>query len=439
MAEERRNSLVPFFVMWTGQAFSLFGSQLVQFALIWWLTRETGSATVLAVASLVGLLPQVFLGPLAGTLVDRWNRRMTMMAADGAVALATLGLIYLFWTGQAQVWQVYLIMFVRSLAGSFHWPAMSASTSLMVPEKHLSRVQGLNQALNGAMNIVSAPLGAVLLGLLPMAGVLSIDVLTALIAILSLAFIHVPQPAATSESSEADLPQPSFWAELRLGFRYVWGWPGLLLILLMATVLNLLLNPGFSLVPLLVTEHFQGGALQLGWLESALGVGIVIGGLVLSVWGGFRRRIVTSLSGMLVLGAGVLLLGLTPASLFIMAVAAHLIIGLTIPMINGPLQAVVQVVVAPEIQGRVFSLMGSLAMAMTPLGLIVAGPLADVIGIRTWYLIAGTGTLIMGAAGFLVPAIMNVEQNGHQPTAAQGPLLPADETAGVTAADGLPG
>lgn len=439
MAEERHNSLVPFFVMWSGQAFSLFGSQLVQFALIWWLTRETGSATVLAVASLVGLLPQVFLGPLAGTLVDRWNRRLTMMAADGAVALATLGLIYLFWTDQTQVWQVYLIMFVRSLAGSFHWPAMSASTSLMVPEKHLSRVQGLNQALNGAMNIVAAPLGAVLLGLLPMAGVLSIDVLTALIAILSLAFIRVPQPPATGESSEAESPKPSFWAELRLGFRYVWGWPGLLLILLMATVLNLLLNPGFSLVPLLVTEHFQGGALQLGWLESALGVGIVVGGLVLGVWGGFRRRIVTSLGGMLVLGAGVLLLGLAPASLFIMAVAAHFIIGLTIPLINGPLQAVVQAAVAPEIQGRVFSLMGSLAMAMTPLGLIVAGPLADVIGIRTWYLIAGLGTLIMGAAGFLVPAVMNVEQNGHQPTAAQGPLLPAEEKAGVTAADGLPG
>ena len=132
---------IPFFAVWTGQAFSLLGSQLVQFALIWWLTKTTGSATVLATASLVGLLPQVIVGPLAGAFVDRWNRRITMIVADFLVALATLGLIFLFYTGMVQVWHVYLIMLLRATAGGFQWPAMQASTSLMVPKENLSRIQ----------------------------------------------------------------------------------------------------------------------------------------------------------------------------------------------------------------------------------------------------------------------------------------------------------
>jgi DHA3 family macrolide efflux protein-like MFS transporter len=148
----------PFFTIWTGQAFSLLGSQLVQFALIWWLTKTTGSATVLATASLVGLLPQVILGPVIGTLVDRWNRRLTLILADSTIALATLGLALLFWSGKVEIWHVYLLMFIRSTAGGFHWPAMQASTSLMVPKEHLARIQGLNQILQGGMNIASAPL-----------------------------------------------------------------------------------------------------------------------------------------------------------------------------------------------------------------------------------------------------------------------------------------
>ncbi|MCK4977843.1 MAG: MFS transporter, partial [Anaerolineales bacterium] len=171
-----KNWAAPFFTIWTGQAFSLLGSQLVQFALIWWLTKTTGSATVLATASLVGLLPQVLLGPIAGTFVDRWSRRVTMIIADGIIALATVLLAYLFWSGVVQIWHVYLLMFVRSMAGSFHWPAMQASTSLMVPKEHFSRIQGLNQILNGGMNIISAPLGALLLEVLSIQGVLSIDV-----------------------------------------------------------------------------------------------------------------------------------------------------------------------------------------------------------------------------------------------------------------------
>ena len=183
-----------FFTIWGGQALSILGSQLVQFALIWHLTVKTGSATVLATASLVGMLPGVIFGPFVGTLVDRWNRRWIMLLADSIIALATIVLAVLFALDAVAIWHIYVVMFIRSLAGSFHGNAMSASTSLMVPVEHLTRIQGINQMLNGGLNVVSAPLGALLLDVLPIQGILAIDVVTALLAILPLFFIQIPQP-----------------------------------------------------------------------------------------------------------------------------------------------------------------------------------------------------------------------------------------------------
>ena len=287
-----------FFTIWTGQAFSLLGSQLVSFAVIWWLTQKTGSATVLATASLVGLLPQVILGPLTGALVDRWSRRLTMMIADGLIALATVILAVLFALGHVQIWQVYALLFVRSVCGGFHWPAMQASTSLMVPKEHLARIQGLNQMLQGGMNIASAPLGALLLAWLPMEGILAIDVFTAMLAIGPLFFFEIPQPERRDLPASA-LGKSSLRQDLAAGFRYVWSWPGLMLIGIMAAVINFLLNPAFALLPILVTKHFNGQAIQLATLESFSGIGFIVGGLILSTWGGFKRRVITSLAGLI--------------------------------------------------------------------------------------------------------------------------------------------
>jgi DHA3 family macrolide efflux protein-like MFS transporter len=398
-----------FFTIWTGQAFSLLGSQLVSFAVIWWLTQTTGSATVLATASLVGLLPQVILGPFTGTLVDRWSRRLTMIVADGLIALATLLLALLFALGHVQIWQVYALLFVRSVCGGFHWPAMQASTTLMVPQKHFARIQGLNQMLQGGMSIASAPLGALLLAWLPMEGILSIDVFTAIIAITPLFFFQVPQPERLDLQPEAQ-GQSTFWQDFRAGFKYVWGWPGLMLIGIMATVINFLLTPAFSLLPILVTRHFNGQAIQLATMESFSGIGFIAGGLILSAWGGFKRRIMTCLVGLLAMGLGCMVMGLLPPSAFVYAVVTMLFLGIVNPIVNGPLMAAVQAAVAPELQGRVFTLIGTLAAGMSPIGLIVAGPIADKLGVQTWFMIGGIVTIAMGIAGLFIPAIMNFEQ-----------------------------
>jgi DHA3 family macrolide efflux protein-like MFS transporter len=401
---------VPFFTIWTGQAVSLLGSQLVQFALVWWLTQTTGSATVLAIATMMAVLPQVFLSPIAGALIDRWNRRLVMMIADGVIALALVVLAVLYALDAVQVWHIYLLMLIRAAGGAFHWPAMQASTTLMVPQKHLSRIAGLNQALWGVANIASPPLGALLLSILPMQGILAIDVGTAALAIVPLLFVTIPQP----ERKEMPEAKPSVLADMREGLRFVWGWPGMMMVVAIATLINLLLNPAFSLLPILVTDHFGGGALELAWLDSAWGIGVVLGGLTLSVWGGFRRRIVTGMLSVALMGIGTTVIGLTPATAFMVAVGAMFFDGFMNPIANGSLMATLQAIVPPQMQGRVFTLVASGAAAMSPLGLAIAGPVADALGVQIWFLIGGIATVIMGAGSFFVPTIMRIEDQAAQ-------------------------
>lgn len=403
--------MAPFLVILAGQACSLFGSELVQFALIWWLTQESGSATTLATASLAGLLPPVFLGPFAGALVDRWNRRAVMMVADGAIALATLALAALFALGVVQVWHVYVLMFVRALGGAFHWPAMQASTTLMVPERHLARVAGVNQALRGMANIAMPPLGALLLAWTPLSAILTIDVATALLAITPLIFVRVPQPpCALREGQE----KSSVWSDLREGIRFVWRWQGLAVLIAIISLLHLLAAPAFSLLPIVVTGYFEKGAPELAWMQSASGIGLLVGGLLLSTWGGFRRRIVTVLTGLSSLGGCMAVIGMLPDTAFWVAVGAMFCAGVLATMIVGSFQAVQQAVVPPDIQGRVFTLARSGMDLMSPLGMAIAGPLADAVGIQGWYLVTGGVMAAMGVSAFFVPTLMQLEKRSEK-------------------------
>ena len=403
-----------FFIIWTGQAFSLVGSALVQFALVWWMTKTTGSATVLATATLVALLPQILLGPFVGALVDRWNRRLIMIIADTAIAAATGVLILLFAAGIVQVWHVYAILLVRSLGGAFHHPAMTASTSLMVPKQHLARLAGLNQTLQGLLSIFAPPLGALLIGLLPMHGVLAIDIGTAALAVLPLLVLSIPNPPRQTAVANGTTKKTTYWHDLREGFTYVVKWPGLLGLILLAMMLNFLLIPSSSLTPLVIIKVFGKGVAELGWTETVFGVGVIAGGLVLSAWGGFKRKIVTSLTGILGIGAGVILIGAAPANLFFLILVANFVIGVTQVFANGPLMAIFQAAIEPDMQGRVFSLISAGATAMMPLSLLVAGPISDWLGVRIWYLIGGGLCILVTLAAFSIPVIMNIELNRHQ-------------------------
>ena len=395
-----------FFTIFTGQAFSLFGSALVQFGLVWWLTKETGSATVLAGATIAALLPQIVLGPFIGPLVDRWDRKRTMIVADGGIALSTLVLSALFLLGVAEPWHVFIILAIRSLGSSFHGTAIQASLSLIVPPAQLTRVAGLRQTLHGVIGIVAPPAGALLLSVMPMQGLLMIDVVTAALAIGTIVPFAIPHPLAVHERKKS-----TYGADLRAGFAYIASWPGLMALIILAMALNFFLSPAGSLLPLLVTKYFGKGALELGGLESLLGVGMIAGGLVLGAWGGFKRKISTSLLGVVGIGGGVLLAGAAPASMFWLAGAGILVTGLSNPVANGPIGAILQSVVKPEMQGRVFTLVDSAATAMMPLSLAIAGPVSDALGIQAWYVIGGGLCVVLAVAARFMPVLMNIEQD----------------------------
>jgi DHA3 family macrolide efflux protein-like MFS transporter len=404
-----------FWIIWSGQALSLAGSQASQFALVWWLTLETGSPAVLSTATLLALLPTIVLGPLIGALVDRWSRRLTMMAADGAVALGSLALAGLFMADRADTTSVLLFILWRAIGGAFHAPAMMSATTLMVPGEHLGRIQGVNQMLQGGLGIVTAPLGALLLGLVGMTGVMAMDVITALCAIVPLLFVRVPEP---ERQARAGAPGAgTFLADVQAGLRYLRGLPGHMALIGYAAVINLFLVPAFALLPLLVLQELEGSVGMQAWLTSAFGAGVIGGGLALGVWGGFGSRVRTALASILGLGAATLALGLAPASLLALAVVAMLAVGAFSAVANGCIAAILQATIAPEYQGRVFTLVMSVAGAMTPIGLLLATPVADILGVRAWYLAGGLVCAAMAAAAFFVRPITQIESGAAAPPA----------------------
>lgn len=397
---------VRFFTIWFGQAFSMLGSQLVGFAFVWFLTQKTGSATILTLGSLISMLPNIIIGPIAGTLVDRWKRKWVLIVFDVITAIFTFGLAILFMLDIAEIWHIFLIMFIRSTCGQFQWAAMISSTALMVPKKHLSRVAGANQTLNGLMNIIAPALGAFLITVMPTQGILLIDVATAALAVIPLLFFSIPQPVRTAKTEEdGKTLKTTVLQDLGEGWRYIIHWPSLMAIIFLAMLVNFLINPAFSLMPLVVTEHFQKGAYELGLLDSVFGVGFILGGLALSAWGGFKNRLLTSQLGLVFSGAAVLLIGLASSNMYWLALGAVGIFGFLNPMINGPIFAVIQAKVEPEIQGRVFSFLTAGAGLASPLGLAIAGPVADATNNQLWFIVGGILTIAAGLISLFFPSI----------------------------------
>lgn len=393
-----------FWLLWGSQAASLAGSFAVQFAIIWWLTSTTGSATVLATAALVGLLPQVLLGPFFGALVDRWNRKSIMLIADSVIALASLWLAWMFYSDAASSTHVFIALGIRAIGAAFHGPAMLASTSLMVPQEHYVRVQGLSQVLQNGSPLLAAPVGALLVSWLPMSTVLLIDVGTALIAVIPLLFVKVPQPNVEQESSQ----QSSILGDVADGIRYLRRHNEQMYLVLGATIVNFCVVPAFVLLPLYVLQELSGGAYYLSVLQLVFGVGGVVGGSLLASWGGFERRVYTVITGFAFMGAATLLIGVAPANLQWLPGMAMFFVGAAAAMINGAIMAILQSQVAADYQGRLFTLLASIAGAITPISLLLAAPVAELLGIRFWYIAGGASCLLVAAVAAFIPAVIDM-------------------------------
>jgi len=361
---------------------SRVGSSVAHFALVWWLTELTGSAAVLASASAIALIPQIALGPLAGAYVDRWNRRKTMIIADGAIALLSLLLAWLFVTGQVQIWHVYVIMVGRALGDIFHGPATQAAVTMLVPREDIPRVHGLNQTLTGAIQVAGPPLGALALAIMPVHEVMFVDVVTALLSIVPLLFIRIPEPVRT-----IPLQATNAWRDMRDGIRYIGSLPGVVAVIALAVAMNFSGAPTWSLLPLYVRDVFGGGAAELGMVEAAQGAGLILGGVLLSLWGHrIKSRVIQSFGAFALAGLAGFGMALAPASAIWAMGASWLGYGIFNAIGNGTIMALLQGSMAPEMQGRANSAVMSLVQLAIPLGLALSAPVVEILGLRSWYL-----------------------------------------------------
>lgn len=359
-----------FFVVWTGQLVSLVGSGLTGFALAVWVFRETGSTSQLALVLLATTLPQLVATPFAGALVDRWDRRWAMILADAGAAVGTLAVALLLFTDSLEIWHLYPALAFSAVFNAFQWPAYSAATTLLVPKEQYGRAAGLVQLADALSNLIAPVLAGVLLLGIGIEGVILVDVVTFLIAVGTLLPLRFPRPERSAAGAEG---AGTLLSEARFGARYIRARPGLLGLLAYFSTMNLLFGFVFVLLfPLVLafaSEAALGAAISLG------ATGMVIGSLVMSTWGGPKRRINGVLGFTMVLGVGMIVIGLRP-SLALVVVAAFLTF-FAIPIAAGSSQAIWQAKVEPDVQGRVFAIRRVAAQAMAPIALILAGPLAD--------------------------------------------------------------
>lgn len=404
-----------FWAIFIGQALSLVGSALTQFVLLWWITDTTGSVSALATAGLAALLPQALLSPLGGTFADRYSRRWLMVGADAISALCMVVLIALFLTESIELWHAYVMMFVRSAMQAFQAPAATASVAMLVPRDFLPRAAGLNMSMLSFSTVAAAPLGALAISVMPMGWALGIDVATALLAIVPLLVFRIPQVRMPAARGVAGI-----WGEFREGLSLVWSNPGLRRLYGLLGAVVLVIMPSFTLVPLLVKVHFSGGASQVALMEGLAGIGMVLAGMVVAALAP-RRQVLWILWGFAASCIALAFTALVPGRLFGVAVAWWVMSGFAFILGDAPLTALLQATIPNHLQGRALSLLSMVMGLAAPVGLALATPLGELIGIRWLFVLMGLLGGVVSLAGFFSPAILNLDAQQPRPGPSEAP------------------
>jgi DHA3 family macrolide efflux protein-like MFS transporter len=391
-----------FTIIWTGQLFSTLSSAIVGYAVVFWLSITTGSAEVLAFAVIASLLPQMILGLFTGVFIDRWNRKRIMILADLFIALCTLLIAFLFYTGDAKVSYVYILLAFRSAGAAFHVPAMQASIPMLAPEDKLMRIAGINNVIQSVSSIAGPALAALLISLFDMTRVLLIDVAGAIIACLSLLMVHIPNPEKKTSV------QANIFTEILEGIHAIYRNPGLLWMFILSIVATFFIMPIAALFPLMTLQHFSGNTYHMSIIEIAWGVGMLVGGGILGHSRLKSYKIILINLMYLVLGLTFVFSGMLPASGFIFFTAITVFGGISMAIYSGAFTVVLQTLVDPATQGRVFSMYGSITLLPSMIGLLATGFIADNIGIANAFIISGTAVGIVGMAAFLVPPVMKL-------------------------------
>ncbi len=416
-----------FVIVWIGQVVSMLGTGMTNFAMGVWIYQQTGAASAFTWAMVAFFAPSVIFSPIAGVIVDRSNRRRVMIVSDLIAGVVTIGWVILLMFGDLQLWQIYLGNVISGAANAFQFPAYSAAISLMLPKEQYGRAAGMLSLAQSASGILAPVFGGALLGVIGLSGIMTIDVITFLFAIGALLTVFIPQPTVTTQEGKG-----SFWEELVYGFTYIFKRPSLLGLQLVFFWINFLAMFGIAVMVPMILARTNNNELLLGSVQSLGAVGGVAGGLLLSTWGGPKRKVHGVLLGMfgisilgqMLMGVGQGLLIWATASFFAQFI---------LPILNGSNQAIWQAKVMPDVQGRVFSVRRLIAQITAPVAVALAGPLADKLfepamnggslepmfsrlvgtgpgaGMALMFVISGGFGAVVALAGYLFPAVRNAE------------------------------
>lgn len=379
-----------FAFIFSGQIFSILTSSMVQFAIIWHLTVTTESAIVLMVAALAGFLPQALLGPFIGVWLDRWNRKKTMILSDSAIAFFSLVLGLYFFFGEPSLAFVYLILVIRSVASSFHAPSFQAAIPLIAPEEELTRVAGWQQMVFSFSNILGPALGIAIYSSTSLGVVLFLDVLGALIANIMLFFVTIHQPKIKKQEV------PSFIKELKLGWNTFIQVKPIVMITIGTAIFGVVFMPLATLFPFMTLQHFELGGYGASIVEAVFGIGMILGGGLLSLFASKWKDITYISVSLVVMGLTCVISGVLNKEAFIIFLVLCFLMGLVVPFFNGPYMAMIQRAYAPEMLGRVISIVTSVMLLASPIGLAIAGPIVDAFGVQVWFFWSGIVTILTG-------------------------------------------
>lgn len=364
--------LKAFFTMWSGQVISLIGSGLTTFAVGVWVYEETGNVTLFTLIATFAALPAVFLSPVAGVLVDRFDRKWMLVLSDFGAALASLALLLLFHFRALELWHIYLLVAASTAFSTLQFPAFGAAVTLLVPRRHLGRASGMLQFGQSGARVIAPLVAGYLMVVLSVAGVIAIDLATFVVAMVLLLFVRIPKPEASPEE-EATAERPSFWRQVAFGWEYIRRRPGLVSLLAYFAGINLLIPMGLVLVTPLVLSFTD--AADLGMVLGISSAGMVAGSLAMTAWGGPRRRMTGVLGFAPLFAVGLAVAGLRPSVPLI--AAGMFTVFLVVPVVNGCSQALWQSKVEPAVQGRVFAMRRAVAQVTGPVAYLLAGPLAE--------------------------------------------------------------
>jgi MFS transporter, DHA3 family, macrolide efflux protein len=437
-AKHRFRGMTGFVLLWAGQIVSVLASGMTTFAMTIYMYQQTKSATAMAFVQVAYITPFLIMSPIAGVMVDRYNRKLMMMVSDIAGGAATLALLILYFTGHLEYWHIYVTAAIAGIGTTFQWPAYSAAISVMLPKEQYGRANGMMSLIEAGPGVISPFLAGALIPLIKIGGILAIDTVTFGLAILALAAVFVPQPPPTTDGQGSG---PGFLQQASFGFKYIFARPSLLGLQMVFFFGNLFTGISFAVLAPMILARTSQNTVMLGSVQSAASIGMLLGGVAMSAWGGFTNRVHGVLLGWMFTGITGVIFGLghgLPVWLPAMALS-----GLVIPLVNTSNQAIWQAKVAPDVQGRVFSARRLIAWLTNPISPIIGGTLADYVlepamktqagalapifgplfgvgpgtGMSLLFALCSVLALLVGVCGYFLPVIRNAETAlpDHQP------------------------